>query len=201
MIKNIIFDIGNVLAAFRWREVFVSLGFDKEEIEALAEATVKSNLWLELDRSARPDADIMADCIAAAPTYSDKIRLFFSHLSETVGEYSYAADWIRELKAAGYHVYLLSNYGKTVYGLTHTALSFLPLVDGGVFSYEVKSVKPERLIYETLLKKYDLAAKECLFFDDNPLNIEGARALGIHAALFTSLEQAKEDISRYSKEK
>ena len=45
MIKNIIFDIGNVLAAFRWREVFVSLGFDEEEIEALAEATVKSNLW------------------------------------------------------------------------------------------------------------------------------------------------------------
>ena len=84
MIRNIVLDIGNVLAAFCWREVFEELGFYKEIQAELAEATVNSNLWLELDRSARPDAEIMADCIAAAPHLRSEITLFFGHLTATV---------------------------------------------------------------------------------------------------------------------
>ena len=195
MIKNIILDIGNVLAAFRWREVFSELGFSPLASEAIAEATVKSNLWLELDRSARPDGEIMAECIAACPLYEAEIRLFFSHLSQTVREYPYAYTWVEELKAAGYSVYILSNYGKTVYSLTHRGLSFLPLADGGVFSFEVKSVKPEEKIYRALFEKYGLDPAECLFFDDNPVNVEGARRLGMKAEIFTSLEEAKRALS------
>ena len=195
MIKNIILDIGNVLAAFRWQEVFSELGFSIEAQAELARATVKSNLWLELDRSARPDEEISEECIAACPLYEAEIRLFFLHLSETVREYPYAADWIKELKAAGYGVYILSNYGKTVYSLTHGGLSFLPLTDGGVFSFQVKRVKPEAEIYRALLEKYGLEPAECLFFDDNPTNVEGAQALGINAAVFTTLEEAKAVLS------
>ena len=200
MIRNIVLDIGNVLAAFCWREVFEELGFYKEIQAELAEATVKSNLWLELDRSARPDAEIMADCIAAAPHLRSEITLFFGHLAETVREFPYAASWIKDLKARGYRVYLLSNYGKTVYGLTHKGLSFLPLVDGQVFSYQVKSVKPEALIYQTLLDTHGLAPEECLFFDDAPRNVEGAKRVGINAHLFTTQEDAEAALRRYTQE-
>ena len=142
----------------------------------------------------------MTDCIAAAPHLRSEITLFFGHLAETVREFPYAASWIKDLKARGYRVYLLSNYGKTVYGLTHKGLSFLPLVDGQVFSYQVKSVKPVALIYQTLLDTYGLAPEECLFFDDSPRNVEGAKRVGINAHLFATQEDAEAALRRYTQE-
>ena len=50
MIKNVVFDIGNVLAGFVWKDFYESFGFSQEINEKLANATVRSALWNELDR-------------------------------------------------------------------------------------------------------------------------------------------------------
>ena len=50
MIKNIIFDIGNVLTNYRWREFLEDKGFDEAMIDRIAEATVNSSVWCEYDR-------------------------------------------------------------------------------------------------------------------------------------------------------
>lgn len=50
MIKTIIFDIGNVLADFTWREYYESMGYTGERLERLADATVRSEQWNEVDR-------------------------------------------------------------------------------------------------------------------------------------------------------
>ena len=90
-------------------------------------------------------------------------------------------------------MYLLSNYGKTSFEAARDngRLSFLPLVDGAVISYEIKIVKPEPGIYEALLTKYGLQAKECVFLDDKAENIEAAKALGFHGIV---VEQAKQEL-------
>jgi putative hydrolase of the HAD superfamily len=53
-------------------------------------------------------------------------------------------------------------------------------------SYEVRSIKPEREIYEHCLSGIGLRADETIFLDDRLENVEGARQLGIHAIQFTS---------------
>ena len=100
------------------------------------------------------------------------------------------------LKEQGYKVFLLSNYGKTSFEAArdHGRLSFLPLVDGSVISYEVQIVKPEPGIYHALLEKYDLKAEECVFLDDRADNIEAARALGFLGIVVESYEQAKKEL-------
>ncbi len=50
MIRNIIFDIGNVLTDFRWREFLADKGFDQEMIGRIARASVMGPYWDELDR-------------------------------------------------------------------------------------------------------------------------------------------------------
>ena len=50
MIKNIVFDIGNVLAGFHWQDYFHSFGYSDEVFEQLADATVRSAVWNEMDR-------------------------------------------------------------------------------------------------------------------------------------------------------
>ena len=52
MITTLIFDIGNVLAGFTWKEHFERFGYDEEMVERLAKATVKNQVWNEFDRGA-----------------------------------------------------------------------------------------------------------------------------------------------------
>ena len=92
-----------------------------------------------------------------------EIRLFWENVARAIYQYDYSRAWIRELKQKGYHVYILSNYGKWTYEHTAEALSFLSDVDGQVFSFEVHQIKPEPEIYRTLLDKFNLVADECVF--------------------------------------
>ncbi|MBR6642387.1 MAG: HAD family phosphatase [Lachnospiraceae bacterium] len=194
MINTVIFDIGNVLASFRWADLFHDLGFTGEKFERIASATVlHPTMWNEFDRSLMSDEEIITKCIERAPEYEQEIRLLFSKTELLVEEYTYSADWIKSLKNRGYRVYLLSNYGKTSFEAARDKgrLSFLPLVDGGVISYEVQIVKPEPGIYEALLAKYNLKAEECVFLDDKAENVEAAKQLGFYGIVVENYEQAK----------
>lgn len=199
MIRNIIFDIGNVLASFRWKDLFKDLGFTGEKFDRIAAATVlHPTMWNEFDRSLMGDEEIIAKCIERAPEYEQEIRLIFTKTELLVEEYTYSYDWIKGLKQQGYNVYLLSNYGRTSFEAArdHGRLRFLPLVDGGVISYEVQMVKPETGIYTALLEKYNLQAEECVFLDDRADNIAVAESLGFHGIVVESHEQAAEELEK-----
>lgn len=203
MIRNIVFDIGNVLACFRWKDLFQELGFTGEMFERIAVATIlHPTMWPEFDRSLMSDEEIISRCIERAPEYEKEIRMIFERTECLIEEYDYSYDWIKDLKERGYNVYLLSNYGKTSFeaAISHGRLSFLPLVDGRVISYEVKIVKPEPGIYDALIKKYDLVPEECVFLDDREDNVETALKLGFHGIVVDSFEQAKEGLNSILKE-
>ena len=76
----------------------------------------------------------------------------------------------------------------------------MPLVDGGVISYEVQIVKPEPGIYKALLQKYNLKADECVFLDDRADNIEAAELLGLQGIVVKSYEQAEAELEKILKE-
>ena len=200
MIKNIVFDIGNVLGKFRWDELLEELQITGETFEQVANATVRnSKWWNEFDRSAFSDEEIIAGCVASAPVYEKEIRLLFEHCAKFVREYSYSKDWIVQLKQQGYKVYLLSNYAKTAFEGIKNNFQFYPIVDGEVISYQVHLIKPDARIYQTLLEKYSLKAEECVFLDDREENIVAAKKLGFHGIVFTSKEVAEVELEEIIK--
>ena len=91
--------------------------------------------------------------------------------------FPYAMEWILDLKARGYHVYILSNYSENMLDQTKDKLKFLPLMDGVVFSYKIKKMKPDPEIYEYLCDEYWLEPEESVFIDDRPVNIKGAETV------------------------
>ena len=199
MIRSVVFDIGNVLASFRWKELFAELGFNGEKFDRIAAATVlHPTMWNEFDRSLMSDEEIISRCIRREPDYEKEIRQIFSQTEYLVEEYDGSYAWIKELKEQGYKVYLLSNYGKTSFEAAKEKerLSFLPLADGSVISYEVQMVKPEPGIYEALLVKYQLRAEECVFLDDKPENVEAAKKFGMYGIVVEHQEQAKTELQR-----
>lgn len=75
-------------------------------------------------------------------------------------------------------------------------LDFLPLMDGGVFSYQEGLIKPDPAIYRLLLERYGLQAGECVFLDDTSRNVEEALEQGMAAIVFCSREQAAEELGK-----
>ena len=203
MIRNIVFDIGNVLAYFRWKDLFKDFGFTGEKFDRIAAATIlHPTMWPEFDRSLMSDEEIISKCIEREPEYESDIRMIFERTELLIEEYAYSYGWIKDLKERDYKVYLLSNYGKTSFeaAVNHGRLSFMPLTDGGVISYEVRIVKPEPGIYEALINKYDLVPEESVFLDDRSDNVEAAMNMGFHGIVVEGYEQASEALDNLLKE-
>lgn len=190
MISTVIFDIGNVLADFSWEPFYRSFGFSEQIFERLSKATVKSPQWNELDRGAWTTEEILQSFIQNDPGIEQEIRHVFHNVGAMVTRREYAIKWVRHLKEQGYRVLYLSNFGEITRAHCQDALSFMPYMDGGIMSYEVKLIKPEAAIYQALVDKYDLIPEECVFIDDLDSNIRAAQALGFHTVHATSHEAA-----------
>lgn len=196
MIQNIIFDVGNVLVEYSWERMLKALHITGEAYDAVAKATALSPMWNELDRSLLSDEEILQGFIKNAPEYEREIRLVWDNIPESIHCYDYSVEWVRKFRKKGYKTYILSNYSKRGYEVTKQELPFVADMDGVLFSYEVKLVKPEPEIYQTLLEKFQLKSEECVFLDDNEKNVIAAREAGIHAIHFKSKEQAEEELEK-----
>ncbi|MBR6222045.1 MAG: HAD-IA family hydrolase [Lachnospiraceae bacterium] len=195
MIKNIIFDVGNVLIDFCWKKLMISLGFSDEIIKALGSRMVCSPYWNELDLNEKDEHEVVETFKKEIPEYAKEIDEFFGHMEGLVEVYPGSAPWIKSLKDRGFNVYLLSNYPERAWKIHEKGqFDFIEYVDGAVVSYEYKLTKPDRRIYQTLLDKYSLDPSECIFLDDKPENVEAARNLGIKSILVRNQEQAKLDL-------
>lgn len=188
MIKQVVFDIGNVLTDFQWREVLESCGFSKEAKEALARGIFQNALWLEYDRGVMGDEAVTRALRDNCAGYEKEFDCLYEHFTDLVAERAYSAPLLKRLKKNGYGVYILSNYGDTMYRSNAVRFAFLKLADGGIFSYQEKLLKPDPDIYRLLLSRYGLKAEECLFLDDMPANTQGARDVGMEAETVNSEE-------------
>ncbi len=195
MIKNIILDVGMVLVDFCWQDALKKIGFSGEVFEAVANATVRSPLWNEFDRSVQPDEALLAGFQAAAPGYEAQVQMLWEHISDMIVQYPYAKNWIRSLKDAGLHVYILSNYSRRTFQLTqNTGLDFLPLTDGAVFSFQTGYIKPEKEIYHFIMEQYGLQPDECAFIDDNAPNLVYPKKVGWSVVQFGTFEQVQQEL-------
>ena len=193
MIKNIIFDIGMVLADFRY-EAYMreDLNFPERVVQIFADRLVRSSLWDEFDLGIRETEDIIAEMKARVSEYPREAELFFDRIEDIIRTYPYSKPWVQELKSRGYKVYLLSNYPRSTFAVHEKKhFDFAPYVDGKVISGFERISKPDPAIYKLLFNRYTLEPGECVFLDDRQVNIDAALAEGMNAILFTSYEDAK----------
>lgn len=196
MIKNIIFDIGNVLAGFTWREFYAGFGYDDEMVERLAAATVKAPVWNEVDRGVWSEEQLVEEFIKNDPSLEQELRRIFRNIRGLVERRDYAIPWILSLQEAGYRCYYLSNFSRKAHTECADALDFLAYMDGGILSYQDKVIKPDTKIYQLLLKRFGLWAEECVFMDDTEKNLLPAKELGIRTILFRDREQAVSELGK-----
>lgn len=103
--------------------------------------------------------------------------------------------FIRSLRAR-YKTGLLSNAFSDLRHYVTNVWKFADAFDEMVISAEVGLVKPDARIYRLILERLGVAPQEAVFIDDMPRNVEGARAVNLHAVQFASPKQARSELER-----
>ena len=181
--KNIIFDVGDVLLDYRWQQMLLDYGLDDSEAYRVGRELFDDpdGLWHEFDLGVKSQEEIIQEFEQKHPKDAEVIRWFISH-----GEYMHVARpaiWklVHQLKEAGYHLYILSNYPEILFKKHTQYADFMDDMEGMVVSYMLHVGKPERIVYQTLCDRYGLNKEECLFFDDRAENVQGAIDFGMRA--------------------
>ena len=187
MIKNILFDMGNVLIRFEPATFIRRLGIaDPADEGLLMRQVYRSIEWVQLDRGVLTEPEALAKIKARLPERlgeaAEKLVSFWDRpLLAVEGMEELCA----ELAGAGYELYLLTNAGPRhrEYWPRFPVSRFFP-EDRICRSADWQLLKPEREFYEKALAMFSLKREECLFIDDSPNNAEGADRCGIHALVF-----------------
>ena len=194
MIKNVVFDLGNVLVDFTPNEYLEALGYTGEIKDTLMKIIFNGNEWREYDRGFYlHNTDLQAKLISDHPEYAKDIqRIIDNDWVKTHILKDDTVEFLKDVKTDGKRVFILSNLSIDSYEFI-TKMDFFKLVDGGVYSYQIMCCKPDKGIYDELINKYHLIPDETVFFDDRYENIEAANKLGIHGIQFLDISQAKAD--------
>ena len=135
------------------------------------------SLWDEYDQGLYSVEEMIEKGVKQFPELELNIKELMYHWTEFVIPLKDNVAYIKDLKRFGYKVYILSNIPEDDTKYLRSCGVF-DTIDGGVFSYEYKKIKPDPEIFHILLKKYDLKASECLFLDDRKDNVVAASNLG-----------------------
>jgi putative hydrolase of the HAD superfamily len=102
--------------------------------------------------------------------------------------------WHGQLKERGLRTAILSNMGDSVLANIEREFAWIQDFDVLVWSYQLHMAKPDPEIYRHVLKELGTLPEETLFLDDKLVNIQAARALGIRAIHFSTVEQLRADL-------
>jgi len=197
MIKNVVFDVGDVLVDFRYKDLMRDLGFDKECVEFLSMNIVETEFWHELDLGVKCHQDGIDTFTEVFPQYKEQILKFWDNIKDIVREYDYAPGLIKSIKDQGFGVYILSNYPKETAELHWPTFKFLPLTDGHIISAYEHVTKPDEPIYRLLESRFGIKLEECIFIDDRQVNIDAAKDYGMTTILFKGYDDLIEELKTY----
>ena len=184
MIKNIVFDMGNVVIRFDPDAFIERFGVGGEDKKTLLLEIFRSPEWVMMDRGRLTDeqcADVL--CPRVPEHLRDVARKLIALWDRPIIEIEGIYPLIEELKGLGYSIYLLSNAScrQPDYWQRVPAAKFF---DGTLISYSVKLIKPMPEIYEKFFETFGLKREECFFIDDSPANIEAGLYVGMPGVVF-----------------
>ncbi len=193
---NVVFDLGGVLIDWRpadlLKEHFPQHAADDASAHALMRAFFHHQDWLDFDSGLREGEDVAARTSRRLHLPAEAVRDFILRLGEHLQPLPMTVDLLGRLaerRDAGepLRLYYLSNmplpYARA---LERRLPELFGRFDGGVFSGDVKRIKPNTEIFELLAWRHGLVPADTLFIDDSVPNVESAMALGWQALHCTS---------------
>lgn len=187
---NVVFDLGAVLIGWEpaqlMRMHFPQQAADDAAAAALARALFHHEDWLAFDCGIRSVDEVVSRSAARLGLAADALHGLIAPLGERlepIAENIALLEGLRARRDAGepLRLFYLSNMPVPYARALERRLDFFGCFDGGIFSGDVKRVKPHEEIFHLLAHRHALVPSQTLFIDDAVPNVEMARALGWQA--------------------
>ena len=182
----VVFDVGNVLYGWDPDSFLVrQLGDDEARMRFVEDADLYG--WHETLDGGRPYAEAAAELSEKFPQYAELIAAWSDRFGETVtGPVPGVHEIVEDLDRGGVPLYAITNFSADFWPPFFAGeRGFLSRFRDIVVSGEVKLLKPDPAIYYLALDRFRLRPADALFIDDRQINVDAARAVGMHAHLFT----------------
>ena len=193
MIRNIIFDIGNVLLDFN-PEMYVKSKINEEKVEEIYKCIFQSDEWPMLDRGIISEEEAKINIINRNIENEELINLVFENWYDILTPIKSSVEVLKQLKQNGYKVYYLSNFHLAAFEYVVKKHDFFEVFDGGVVSYKENLLKPEKEIYKKIVDRYHLEPSQTVFVDDMKENVKAAMKSGLKGILLNNPEKLKAEL-------
>ncbi|KEI71254.1 HAD family hydrolase [Endozoicomonas elysicola] len=193
-IKNVVFDIGNVLVRWSPLEIIRLTFGESEHHRDLLKTLFQGQVWLDLNKGLMTEAEAKIQYQQAFGFSPAECDRFFYYVKQTQILIYGSLDLLNRIKKAGYRVYALTDNINEIIEHLKSTYDFWPLFDGVTVSAEVGLLKPQPEIYFSLLSQQELLPSETVFIDDMPYNVEGARGVGMFAIQFNHALQCEKEL-------
>ena len=187
-IRTVIFDMGRVLMDFSYEKVLSPWFPDPEDRRMMQGILFDSGDWGRADSGTPSEEEILAKWLGETPErLRGALREMFANWHTLLTPVEGMTELIRELKAAGYGCYLLSNTSMRFFTYWQQ-VEALCLLDGRFISAEHGLLKPDLAIYRNMTGLYGLDPEACYFVDDTLENVEAARSVGMRGFHFRTYD-------------
>jgi len=185
MIKNIVFDMGNVLIRFDPEMFMDQEGVtDEAARELIRRELFHSVEWAQMDLGVLTEETAEPLVLKRIPMdLREQVKRLLNHWWDKRICIEGMEDVLQDLKASGYRIYLLSNASTAQHHYWPT-FPMSRLFDGKLISCDYGVVKPNPEIYHLFIRQFGLKTEECLFIDDQPANIAAAIQCGWSGIVF-----------------
>ncbi len=197
MIKNVIFDLGNVLLNFNSGNIISDHIKDEKLHQKISENIFESQEWIKLDKGEISASKATEIFIERQPENKKLIKEIMHNWKLYLTPIEPNLDVLNELANKSLNLYVLSNFHKEAFEVVYDKYDFFRYFDGMIISYQVKAIKPDRLIYKKLIDRFDILPKNSLFIDDSFKNIQAAEKLGFKTIHFNDNISLEKEVYKY----
>jgi putative hydrolase of the HAD superfamily len=192
MIKNIIFDIGNVIVRWDPENAVKAVLPEYEPKEFLK--NIKP-IWLDLNLGKYTEIEAIDLLHKQLDLSKEKLISLMHKFKTTQDPIAGTLGLLQNLKKQNYSLYSITDNIKEIIEYHKIHSNFLEYFEDIIVSAEIGVLKPDPRIFMHLIEKHKLIPSESIFIDDQLSNIAGAESIGIKGILFTDLKTCENELA------
>lgn len=191
MIKNIIFDIGNVIVRWDPKNAVKAVLPEYEPKEFLK--NIKP-IWLDLNLGKYTEIEAIDLLHQQLDLSKEKLISLMHKFKTTQDPISGSLELLQNLKKQNYSLYSITDNIREIIEYHKVHSNFLEYFKDIIVSSDVGILKPDPRIFMHLIEKHKLIPSECIFIDDLEANIASAREIGMKGVLFTDSKSCEHEL-------
>lgn len=192
-IKNVVFDVGNVLVRWAPSEV-IQVTFPEFEPKDFLQKM--RPIWIDLNLGKLTEREAIDRYHKELGVSKERLLDFMLALKRHQEPLEGSVELLIKLQKLGVNLFSITDNVKEIMAYHRKFSKFPPYFKDIIVSADIEILKPDSRIYRHLLDKHNLNPRESVFIDDVLVNVEGAIAVGMNAFQFIDIASCEQSLDR-----